>query len=49
MAVKRSKKAYATGGSVNDEGKAVKMPHHFVSCPVANSLQLWHFSRKVAG
>jgi hypothetical protein len=36
---KASKKAYATGGSVNDEGKAVKMPRHFVSQPVANSLQ----------
>ena len=36
---KASKKAYATGGNVNDEGKAVKMPKHFVSRPVANSLQ----------
>ena len=34
-----SKKHYATGGNVVDNGKAVKMPHHFVSRPVANSLQ----------
>jgi hypothetical protein len=36
---KASKKAYATGGIVNDEGKAVKMPRHFVSQPVANTKQ----------
>jgi len=40
-----SKKAYATGGSVNDEGKAVKMPRHFVSRPVANSLQSGTFKK----
>ena len=34
-----SKKHYATGGNVNDMGRAVKMPKHFVSRPVANSLQ----------
>jgi hypothetical protein len=34
-----SKKHYATGGNVVDDGKAVKMPKHFVSRPVANSLQ----------
>ena len=42
---KASKKAYATGGSVNDEGKAVKMPRHFVSRPVANSLQSGTFKK----
>jgi len=35
----RLKKHYATGGNVVDDGKAVKMPRHFVSRPVANSLQ----------
>jgi hypothetical protein len=40
-----SKKAYATGGNVNDEGKAVKMPRHFVSRPVANSLQSGTFKK----
>ena len=39
-----SKKAYATGGVVND-GKAVKMPRHFVSRPVANSLQSGTFKK----
>lgn len=34
-----TKKAYATGGQVVDDGKAQKMPRHFVSRPVANSLQ----------
>ena len=34
-----SKKAYATGGNVVSTGKAEKMPKHFVSKPVANSLQ----------
>jgi hypothetical protein len=34
-----SKKAYATGGTVNDEGKAVKMPSRPVSRPVANTKQ----------
>jgi hypothetical protein len=42
---KASKKAYATGGSVNDQGKAVKMPRHFVSQPVANSLQSGTFKK----
>jgi len=40
-----SKKAYATGGNVVDDGKAVKYPHHFVSQPVANSLQSGTFKR----
>jgi hypothetical protein len=40
-----SKKAYATGGDVVDDGKAVKMPKHFVSRPVANSLQSGTFKR----
>jgi len=39
-----SKKAYATGGIVND-GKAVKMPRHSVSRPVANSLQSGTFAK----
>ena len=39
-----SKKAYATGGIV-DTGKAVKMPKHFVSQPVANSLQSGTFKK----
>ena len=34
-----AKKAFATGGQVVDDGKAEKMPRHFVSRPVANSLQ----------
>jgi hypothetical protein len=40
-----AKKAYATGGNVVDDGKAVKMPKHFVSRPVANSLQSGTFKR----
>jgi hypothetical protein len=41
-----SKKHFATGGSnVNDMGKAVKMPKHFVSLPVANSLQSGTFKK----
>ena len=40
-----SKKHYATGGNVVDDGKAVKMPHHFISPPVANSLQSGTFKR----
>ena len=39
------KKHYATGGNVVDDGKAVKMPKHFVSRPVANSLQSGTFKR----
>ena len=42
---KASKKAYATGGNVINDGKAVKMPHHFVSRPVANSLQSGTFNK----
>lgn len=42
---KASKKAYATGGQVVDDGKAVKMPRHFVSRPVANSLQSGTFKK----
>ena len=40
-----SKKAYATGGNVVDDGKAQKMPRHFVSKPVANSLQSGTFKK----
>jgi hypothetical protein len=39
-----SKKAYATGGTVNSQGKAVKMPAKPVSRPVANSLQSGTFA-----
>ena len=38
-----AKKAYATGGKV-DDGKAVKMPKHSVSRPVANTLQSGTFA-----
>jgi hypothetical protein len=40
-----SKKAYATGGNVVSTGKAEKMPKHFVSKPVANSLQSGTFKK----
>jgi hypothetical protein len=40
-----SKKHYATGGNVVDDGKAEKMPRHFVSRPVANSLQSGTFKK----
>ena len=40
-----AKKAFATGGQVVDDGKAVKMPRHFVSRPVANSLQSGTFKK----
>jgi len=40
-----TKKAYATGGNVVDDGKATKMPKHFVSRPVANSLQSGTFAK----
>jgi hypothetical protein len=40
-----AKKHYATGGNVVDDGKAVKMPRHFVSRPVANSLQSGTFAK----
>jgi len=40
-----SKKAYATGGNVVSDGKAEKMPSHFVSRPVANSLQSGTFAK----
>jgi len=39
-----SKKAYATGGTVNSQGKAVKMPAKPVSRPVANNLQSGTFA-----
>jgi hypothetical protein len=39
-----SKKAYATGGNVNSQGKAVKMPSKPVSRPVANNLQSGTFA-----
>ena len=40
-----AKKRFATGGQVVDDGKAVKMPRHFVSRPVANSLQSGTFKK----
>jgi hypothetical protein len=40
-----TKKAYATGGNVVDDGKAEKMPRHFISRPVANSLQSGTFKK----
>lgn len=40
-----TKKAYATGGNVVSDGKAEKMPRHFVSRPVANSLQSGTFKK----
>jgi hypothetical protein len=40
-----AKKHYATGGNVIDDGKAVKMPRHSVSRPVANSLQSGTFKK----
>jgi hypothetical protein len=40
-----TKKAYATGGQVVDDGKAVKMPRHFVSRPVANTMQSGTFAK----
>jgi hypothetical protein len=40
-----AKKHFATGGNVVDDGKAEKMPHHFVSRPVANSLQSGTFKK----
>ncbi len=40
-----AKKHFATGGQVVNDGKAVKMPRHFVSQPVANSLQSGTFKR----
>lgn len=40
-----AKKAYATGGNVVSDGKAEKMPRHFVSKPVANSLQSGTFKK----
>lgn len=40
-----AKKAYATGGNVVSDGKAEKMPRHFTSRPVANSLQSGTFKR----
>ena len=40
-----TKKAYAAGGNVVSDGKAEKMPKHFVSRPVANSLQSGTFKK----
>jgi hypothetical protein len=40
-----TKKAYATGGNVVDDGKAEKMPRHFVSKPVANTMQSGTFKK----
>ena len=40
-----TKKAYATGGNVVDDGKAVAMPRKPVSRPVANSLQSGTFKK----
>ena len=39
------KKAYATGGNVNDMGKSVKMPPRIKHPPVANSLQSGTYKR----
>lgn len=39
------KKHYATGGRVNDEGKATPMAHHFISEPVSNSRQSGTFKK----
>lgn len=39
------KRKYASGGNVVDDGKAEKMPRHFVSRPVANSLQSGTFKK----
>jgi hypothetical protein len=40
-----AKKHYATGGSVNDTGRAVAMPKHFVSKPVSNTAQSGTFKK----
>jgi hypothetical protein len=40
-----AKKHFATGGSVNNAGRAVAMPHHFVSEPVSNSRQSGTFKK----
>jgi hypothetical protein len=45
MGGRASKKAFATGGQVVDDGKAVKMPPHAISRPVANSLQSGTFAK----
>ena len=42
---KTTKKAYATGGNVNDMGKAVKMPLRIKHPPVANTLQSGTYKR----
>ena len=39
------KKAYAAGGSVNDSGRPVAYPPHFVSNPVKNNLQSGTFKK----
>jgi hypothetical protein len=40
-----SKKAYATGGNVVDDGKAVKMPARIKHAPVANTMQSGTYRR----
>ena len=40
-----AKKHFATGGSVNDAGKSVAMPKHFVSKPVSNTAQSGTFKK----
>ena len=45
MGGRATKKAFATGGQVVDDGKAEKMPRHFISRPVANSLQSGTFAK----
>jgi len=40
-----TKKAYATGGNVNDAGRPVAMPKKHISLPVANSLQSGTFKK----
>ena len=39
------KRQYASGGNVVDDGKAVKMPRHFISRPVANTMQSGTFKK----
>ena len=40
-----AKKHFATGGSVNNAGRAVAMPHHFVSEPISNTRQSGTFKK----
>lgn len=40
-----AKKHFATGGSVNNTGRAVAMPNHFVSKPISNTAQSGTFKK----